>query len=106
MSGSGSATPLIPTSMSATTSRPRIFRVRYRSALGRRRIADGFVKVPYASMFALVDTLTRAVETNQVLWFRVDVATAQQIARVRDQLVRWTEFLSTTTQITEVDFTS
>jgi len=95
---------MIPTAEARVVARPRIFRIRYRSTRGRKRVADGFVKVPYSSMFALVDTLTRAVETGQIMWFRVDVATPKQIAIVRDQLVRWTEFLNMTISTTEVDF--
>lgn len=85
---------------------PRIYRVRYRSAVGRRRVADGIVKVPYSGLFALVETLARAVTTGQVLWFRVDVATSAEIKRARDRLVRWSEFLAfTSTTLTGVDFT-
>lgn len=91
------------TSEARVDARPRIFRVRYRSA-SVRRVADGIVKVPYSGMFGLVETLVRAVETNQVLWFRVDRASGKEIAKVRDQMVRWTEFLDSTATTMGVDF--
>jgi len=56
-------------------------------------------------MFGLTETLVRAIETNQVLWYRIDRASAREIAMFRDQLVRWTEFLDTTASSMGVDFT-
>lgn len=83
--------------------RPRIFRVRYRSR-NVRRVADAIVKVPYSGMFGLVETLARAIETDQVMWFRVDRATKEEIARSRDQMVRWNQFLDNTASTMKVDF--
>lgn len=90
--------------MSERVDPPRIFRVRYRSAK-IRKVVDRYVKVPYSGFFGLTETLARAMETKQILWFRIDVAKPPEIAKVRDQLVRWTEFLNDTASTTEVDFT-
>ena len=84
---------------------PRIFRVRYRSAI-RRRVADFFVKVPIGGYHGMLDALGRAQLTHQVIWFRVDVALPGQITpEVRSDLKRWTEAIDYTTDITEVDWT-
>jgi hypothetical protein len=55
-------------------------------------------------MFGLVETLARAIETDQVMWFRVDRATKEEIARSRDQMVRWNQFLDNTASTMKVDF--
>ncbi len=61
--------------------------------------------MPYAGLFGLTDSLTRAVSTGQISWFRIDVAKPGEITiEVRDQLVRWPDALSYSTSVTGVDF--
>ncbi len=91
---------------------PRIFRLQYggfrrRSGDGRFAVStyEGHIKVPYAGLFGLTDSLTRAVSTGQISWFRIDVAKPGEITiEVRDQLVRWPDALSYSTSVTGVDF--
>ena len=95
---------------SARPAQPRIFRIRYggfrrRGEHGRFISSrfDGYVKVPYAGLFGLMETLTRAMTTNQISWFRIDVAKPGEITpEIRDNLVRWTEALSYSTGVTGV----
>jgi hypothetical protein len=67
---------------------PRIYRVVYRSAHGRRRVLRLIVKVPYGGLFNLSEVLARAAYTGEVLWYRIEVA--NNITRdERDGLTRW-----------------
>lgn len=82
---------------------PRIFIVTFRSAFGRRRKVSAWVKVPYSGLFNLLDVLGRAVATNQVMWFRIDVP--QRVPdEVRDELVRWPVALALMSERTGVDW--
>jgi hypothetical protein len=81
---------------------PRIFKVSYR---GPRRVATAYVKVPYSGLYGLTETLTRAMTTGQVLWFRIDVAKKGEITPdVRANLVRWMEGLMSTSETTTVEW--
>lgn len=85
---------------------PRIFVVRYRSALGRQRVAKTYVKVPYGGLYGMTETMVRAMTTGQVLWFRIDVARPGEITpEVRGALARWPEALTHTSDITAVEWT-
>ena len=84
---------------------PRIFRVRYRSAI-KRRVADFYVKCPIGGYHGMLDTLGRAQLTHQIIWFRVDVPGPGAITpEIRSGLKRWTDAVNYTTDITEVDWT-
>lgn len=77
---------------------PRILRVKYRSNLGRRLVSECLVKVPYGGlhgMYALTETLTRAMQTRKLIWFRID-APLQITPEMRDQLLRWPDALKLT----------
>lgn len=82
---------------------PRIFRITLRSALGRRRRVETWVKVPYSGLFNLLDVLGRAVATRQVMWFRVDVP-GRITNEMRDQLERWPVALAALSESTGVDW--
>jgi hypothetical protein len=82
---------------------PRIFRIRYRSAVNGR-VAEAFAKVPYSALFDLNEKLARMVSQNQIRWFRVDVANPVQIDEHRGSLERWQPALRATQAITKVDF--
>lgn len=91
---------------------PRIFRVRYSGAQRREqgrflpRLATVFVKVPYGGLFGLSETLVRAMSTNQIRWFRIDVARPGEITpEIRASLTRWPEALGITTSTTAVEWT-
>jgi len=83
---------------------PRILRVRYRSNHHPRRAVEVWVKVPYGGvhgMYALVQALTRAVQTREILSFRVD-APQKITPEHRAQLRRWPEALALTSPRTGV----
>jgi hypothetical protein len=82
---------------------PNIFKVAYRSALNGR-VARVFVKVPYGGLFSLNEMLARQLATGQILWCRVDVAKAADIALHRSELARAIPALMGTTPITHVDW--
>ena len=85
---------------------PRILRVRYRSRHWPRRVAEAWVKVPYGgihSMYGLVEALTRAVQTRQVMYFRIE-APEKITPEVRAVLARWPEALSATSARTGVQW--
>lgn len=82
---------------------PRIFKVTLRSALGRRRKVETWVKVPYSGLFNMLDVLGRAVATRQIMWFRLDVPTYIP-DEVRDELQRWPVALAGLSNITEIDW--
>lgn len=82
----------------------RIYRVMYRSAVNDKLVRV-FTKVPYSGVYAMTETLTRAVTTGQVAWFRLDPAKAGEITpKVREGLQRWPEALRSTTPRTEVNW--
>jgi len=84
---------------------PRIFRITYRSAINNKLVRV-FAKAPYSGSFALSETMTRALNTGQILWFRLEAAPAKDITpNVRANLERWPEALRTSSQKTEVDWT-
>jgi len=80
---------------------PNIFKVAYRSA-HNGRVARVFVKVPYGGLFSLNDMLARQLATGQILWCRVDVAKATEIAEHRSELARPLDALRGTTVLTRV----
>lgn len=62
--------------MSERTIPPRLFRVTYVSEGPRPRRGLAWVKCPYGGvhdLYAMTAALTRAVNTRQIRWFRVDV---------------------------------
>jgi hypothetical protein len=91
-----------------------VFKIRYAST-HRRDVVTGrfirstvtvFVKVPYSGLFGLVDWFARAMFTNQVTAFSIDVARPDEITdEVRTNLRRWTDALVDTSLITQVDWT-
>jgi hypothetical protein len=85
---------------------PRIYRVTYRSGINGKLVRV-FSKVPYSGVYALTETLTRAITTGQVAWFRLDPAKPGEITpKMRQALQRWPEALSASTEKTEVSWTA
>jgi len=86
---------------------PRIYKVTYRSAI-KRRIAVTLMKVPYGGLYGMTEVMTRMVATGQVRWFRVDIATTQEIDEWgRTSLERWLPALMRTNELgTGVDWTA
>ena len=82
---------------------PRIFRVTYRSRLGRKRKVTFYVKVPYSGLFSMNETLARAVSTRQVMWFRLDVPEFIH-PNSREALARWPAAFAVSSEITGVDW--
>lgn len=83
---------------------PRILRVRYRSRHWPRRVAEAWIKVPYGGvhgLYALAETLSRAVQTRQVMWFRIE-APEHIPPEKRAILARWPEALKLTSESTGV----
>jgi hypothetical protein len=61
--------------------------------------------VPYSGVYGLVESLARALTTNQIESFSLRVARPKEITPdVRASLTRWPEALSHTTEVTAVDF--
>ena len=78
--------------------------MRYRSNVGRKLVAECYVKVPYGGlhgMYALTETLTRAMQTRRILWFRVE-APAVITDELRGRLARWPDALRLTSERTGV----
>ena len=88
-------------------SRPRIFRVKYRSALVRR-VATKYVKVPIypvtEGLHALTDQLASKVLDGELLWFRIDLAKPAEIAAHREELSRWHSAMTETSATTKVSW--
>jgi len=82
---------------------PRIFKLRLRSNVGRRRVAEVWVKVPYSGLFNMIDVLGRAVATRQVMWFRLDVP-AHIPDEMRDELQRWPVAFAGISGLTGIDW--
>lgn len=83
---------------------PRIIRVRYCSEGPKPRRGLAFVKCPYGGvhdLYALTAALTRAVNTRQIRWFRIDVPRVVT-SEMRAALKRWPEALAETSQRTGV----
>jgi hypothetical protein len=79
-----------------------IYKVSYRSAVNGR--AAAFVtKVPYGEVYHLSELLTRLVAKGQVVWFRMQAATAQDIALHRAELARWPDGMRATLPVTQVN---
>jgi|WetSurMetagenome_2_1015567.scaffolds.fasta_scaffold03898_20 hypothetical protein len=87
---------------SAAEAPPRIFRIRYRSAV-TGKVAQAYAKIPYGGLFALTDFLDRMVATRQVRWFRIDVASGAEIAEHRLALARWPQALALTYDRTRIN---
>lgn len=92
---------------------PRIFHLTYtavakRDERGRfrRRTESAWIKVPYAGLFGLFDTIARAIATGQIEGVTLRVARPKEITEeVRRSLQRWPDALEHTTEVTGVDFT-
>lgn len=85
-----------------TTIQPRIFRVSFRSARNGK-LAKVYTKVPYSGTYALSETLTRALTTGEIAWFRLEPAKPNEITpRIRGSLQRWPEALRSTSERTQV----
>jgi hypothetical protein len=84
---------------------PRIIRIRYRSGVNGR-VATAYAKVEYSGLYDLNEKLARLLSQRQVRWFRVDVASPEEIERERSRLMRWHEALSGTVKITRVNLES
>ena len=80
---------------------PRIWRVTYRSNYNGKLVRV-FTKVPYSGTYALTETLTRAITTGEIAWFRIDPATPKEIAPRRENLQRWPEALKASSSKTHV----
>jgi len=73
----------------------RIWRFTYRAANGK--LVRGFAKVPYAGVFGLTETLTRAITVGDIDMYRLDPAKPKEITPgVRARLQRWPEALQAT----------
>lgn len=83
---------------------PRLFRVTYVSERSQPRRGLAFVKCPYGGihdLYALTAALTRAVNTRQIRWFRVDVPRVIT-PEMRAAVKRWPEALALSSQRTGV----
>lgn len=83
----------------------RIVKIRYRSNVNGR-VATAFAKVEYSGMYDLNEKLARLLSQRQIKWFRIDVASPDEIERERSGLTRWHESLSRTVRITNVNLES
>jgi hypothetical protein len=81
---------------------PRIVKIRYRSGVNGR-VAVTFAKIPYSGLFDLNEKLARLFSQGQIKWYRIDPASAAEIAEHRDTLTRWYEALSGTTGTTRIN---
>lgn len=82
--------------------KPRIYRVMYRSGVNGK-LVKVYTKVPYGGVYDMTETLTRAVATGEVAWYRLDPAKAGEITpKVREGLQRWPVALATSSEKTEV----
>jgi hypothetical protein len=81
---------------------PRILRVVYRSAHHPRRLARVNAKVPYSGIYALSETLARAISQNEILWYRIEKVPTDEIAKIRKGLKRWPEALAESSEQTFV----
>lgn len=89
---------------SVTIYPPRILRVTYRSRNAPRRVIRVDAKVPYSGIFALSETLARALSTNQIMWYRVEPVPNREIAAIRKDLKRWNEALATSSRTSGVEW--
>lgn len=75
----------------------RIFRIMFRSAVGKQ--VTVFAKVPYSGAYALTEVLTRALVMGEIQWFRLDPAKPGEITpKRRASLLRWPEALRSTSE--------
>lgn len=83
----------------ADTLRPaprRIWKVTYRA---KGKLVRTYAKVPYAGVFGLTETLTRALAVGDIDMYRLDAAKPTEITPgVRARLQRWPDALRSTTQ--------
>jgi len=82
---------------------PRILKITYRSGVNGR-VARVFAKVEYSGALDLNEKLGRMMAKRQIIWFRVDVAKAAEIAIHRSELARWRSALANSSPITRVDW--
>lgn len=83
----------------------RIWRITYRSKTGK--LVRVFAKVPYAGVFGLTETLTRALTVGEIQFFRLDPAKPKEITPgIRARLQRWPEALRSTSQRSGVSWLS
>jgi hypothetical protein len=83
---------------------PRIYRVTYRSGVNGKLVRL-ITKVPYSGAYAMTETLTRAVTTGEVSWYRLEPAKPSEITKnVRDHLQRWPDALQKSSEKTGVSW--
>ncbi len=85
---------------------PRIYRVMYRSG-HNGKLVKVITKVPYSGVYALTETLTRAMTTGEIIYMSVAPAKAGEITPgVRKNLERWPVALRKSSEKTGVVWTS
>jgi hypothetical protein len=82
---------------------PRIVKITYKGKRFRR-VATCIAKIPYSGLYELNEVLARMLATNEVEWYRVDIAKPKEIEAGRADLKRWLPALEATTMITGVDW--
>lgn len=70
-----------------------IFHLDYRAARGRRRRYRHWLRVPYGGLFALGETMSRALAKGRILDYRLTATTAIT-PEIRASLTRWPEALA------------
>lgn len=84
----------------------RIWRVSYRSGYNDKLVRV-VAKVPYSGIFPLTETLTRALSTGEIRWFRLEpVSPTALTVGIRARLTRWPEALRASSLKTEVTWQS
>lgn len=87
--------------MTDETLRPaprRIWRITYRAAKTGKLVRT-YAKVPYAGIFGLTETLTRALAVGDIDMYRLDAAKPREITPgIRARLQRWPEALRATSE--------
>lgn len=85
---------------------PRIYRVMYRSG-HNGKLVKVFAKVPYSGVYAMTETLTRAMTTGEIIYVSIAPAKASEITpKVRDNLERWPVALRQSSEKTGVSWMS
>ena len=85
---------------------PRIFRLVLRSRHFPFRVVRVYVKVPYGGihgLFALTEALTRAMQTRELWWYRLETPT-EITPTIRKSMTRWPEALTSVSSQTGVVF--
>jgi hypothetical protein len=83
----------------------RIWRVTYRAKNGK--LVRTYAKVPYAGVFGLTETMTRALAIGDIDMYRLDAAKPKEITPgVRSRLQRWPDALRATSERSGVTWNS